>query len=135
MNCMHRIKLLVILFAFVPAIVKSQDTVKIPVPIARQIVKDLTICDSAKSILELTTKQLILTEDKVVLKDSIITKYEQKCSMYDTMLINEKQKFAVQGDWLKTVRKENRSLKIRLLYTKISMSAIIGLLGYLFITK
>jgi len=132
---MHKIKLLAILFVFVPTIVKSQDTVKIPVPIARQIVKDLTICDSAKAILELTTKQLILTEDKVVLKDSIITKYEQKCSMYDTMLINEKQKFAVQGDWLKTVRKENRSLKIRLLYTKISMSAIIGLLGYLFITK
>jgi len=83
----------------------------------------------------LTTKQLVLTEDKVVLKDSIIGKYEQKCSMYDTMLINEKQKFAVQGDWLKTIRKENRSLKIRLIYTKISMSAIIGLLGYLFITK
>jgi len=131
---MRNIKFVILLF-LIPTFSKSQDTVKIPVPIARQIVKDLTICDSAKAILELTTKQLVLTEDKVVLKDSIIGKYEQKCSMYDTMLINEKQKFAVQGDWLKTIRKENRSLKIRLIYTKISMSAIIGLLGYLFITK
>ena len=126
---------IIIAVLLTPVFCKSQDTVKIPVPIARQIVKDLTICDSVKAILELTTKQLILTEDKVVLKDSIITKYEQKCLMYDTMLINEKQKFVVQGDWLKTIRKENRSLKIKLLYTKISMSAIIGVLGYLFITK
>lgn len=133
MNYMYKIKVLAILFVLLPILAKSQDTVKIPVPIARQIVKDLTVCDSAKAILEFTTKQLLLTEDKVVLKDSIITRYEQKCSMYDTMLINEKQKFAVQGDWLKTVRKENRSLKIKLLYTKISMSTIIGLLGYLLI--
>jgi len=133
MNYMH--KTLILILFLLPAFGISQDTVKIPVPIARQIVKDLTICDSAKAILELVTKQIILTEDKVVLKDSIITKYEQKCSMYDTMLINEKQKFTVQGDWLKTIRKENKSLKVKLVYTKITLSTIIGVISYLFITK
>ncbi len=114
-------------------LIKAQDTIKIPTPIARQIAKDLTVCDSAKAVLDLTSKQLVLTEDKVVLKDSIISSYKIKCSMYETMLANEQQKFAVQGKWVEDLRKENKKLKVKVLYTKISMSAIIGFLGYLLI--
>jgi hypothetical protein len=112
---------------------QSQDTIKIPVPAARQIAKDLAICDSIKAVHELTKEQLVLTEDKVVLKDSIISSFKDKCATYDTMLANEKQKFEVQGAWVQDLRKENRKLKVKVLYTKISMSAIIGFLGYLLI--
>ena len=125
--------LLTILFLTLATIAKSQDTIKIPVPAARQIAKDLVICDSLKAVHELTVKQLILTEDKVVLKDSIISSYKMKCSMYDTMLSNEQQKFAVQGRWVNDLRKEVKKLKVKVLYTKISMGAIIGFLGYLLI--
>jgi len=122
--------ILIILFCL-PAIVKSQDTIKIPVPAARQIVKDLTVCDSLKAIHEYTSKQLILTESKVMIKDSIIDSFKQKCSMYDTIVANEQKKFEVQKSWTEEVRKENKGLKARLLYTKISMGAIILFLGYL----
>jgi hypothetical protein len=126
-------QLLTILFLTLATIAKSQDTIHIPTPVARQIAKDLTICDSAKAVLDLTSKQLVLTEDKVVLKDSIISSYKQKCLMYDTMLANEQKKFEVQGKWVDDLRKEVKKLKVKVLYTKITMSAIIGFLGYLLI--
>lgn len=126
-------KYVLTLLLCLPMFIKAQDTIKIPTPVARQIAKDLTVCDSAKAVLDLTSKQLVLTEDKVVLKDSIISSYKMKCSMYDTMLANEQQKFAVQGKWVEDLRKENKKLKVKVLYTKISMSAIIGFLGYLLI--
>ena len=116
-----------------PFFVKSQDTLKIPVPAARQIAKDLTICDSIKAVHILTVEQLTLTEGKVILKDSIIDSFKQKCVMYDTMLVNSESKFQVQKRWTETLRKENKGLKARLLYTKITMGSIIGFLGYLLI--
>jgi hypothetical protein len=126
-------KYILTLLLHLPLLVKSQDTIKIPVPAARQIAKDLTVCDSVKAVHELTVKQLTLTEDKVVLKDSIIESYKIKCNMYDTMLVNEQKKFEVQGRWVEDLRKENKKLKVKVLYTKISMGAIIGFLGYLLI--
>ena len=124
-------KYIVAILLCLPIMVKSQDTIKIPVPAARQIVKDLTVCDSLKSIHEYTSKQLLLTESKVTLKDSIIDSFKQKCSMYDTIIANEQKKFEVQKSWTESIRKENKGLKARLLYTKISMGAIILFLGYL----
>ena len=126
-------KYVLTLLLCLPFLVKSQDTIHIPVPAARQIAKDLTICDSVKAVHELTVKQLTLTEDKVVLKDSIISSYKQKCVMYDTMLANEQKKFEVQGRWVSDLRKEIKTLKVKVVYTKITMGSIIGFLGYLLI--
>ena len=126
-------QLLTILLLILATSSKAQDTIKIPVPAARQIAKDLTICDSVKAVHELTVKQLTLTEDKVVLKDSIINSFKEKCIMYDTMLVNEQKKFEVQGRWVEDLRKENKKLKVKVLYTKISMGAAIAFLGYLLI--
>lgn len=123
--------LFIILLSLISFIIKAQDTIKIPTPIARQIAKDLTVCDSAKAVLDLTSKQLVLTEDKVVLKDSIISSFREKCLMYDTMIANEKKKFEVQGRWVEDLRKMNKQLKAKLLYTKITLSAGIGFLAYL----
>jgi len=53
--------------------------------------------------------------------------------MYKDMLNNEQQKFKVQELWVDDLRKDNKRLKAKLLYTKISMSAIIGLIGYMLI--
>ena len=128
-------KYVLALLLCLPLLVKSQDTIKVPIPAARQIAKDLTICDSVKAVHEFTVKQLTLTEDKVVLKDSIIKSYKQKCRMYDTMLVNSEKKFQVQKRWTEDLHKENKGLKARLLYTKITMGAGIAFLGYLLLHK
>jgi hypothetical protein len=124
-------QLLIILAFILPIVAKSQDTIKIPVPAARQIAKDLVIYDSIKAIHELTKEQLILTEDKVILKDSIISSYRVKCIMYDTMLINEKEKFAVQGQWINELHKQNKTLKTKLIFTRIVSVAFIALITYI----
>jgi hypothetical protein len=141
--------ILIIIISLLPILARSQsiatydsegnvyysDTIKLPFPVAKQITKELVSCDSLKAVHQLTVEELTLTQNKVILKDSIISGFKEKCATYDTMLNNEKQKFSVQGEWLKQISKENKSLKRKLIYTKISMSAIIAFLGYLFVTK
>ena len=119
-------KYVLALLLCLPLFVKAQDTIHIPTPVARQIAKDLVTYDSLKDVHTLIVDQLKLTEDKVVLKDSIIDSYKQKCNLYDTMIANDKKMFDTQGKWVKDLKKDIKTLKVKLIYTKISMGAIIG---------
>ena len=127
--------ILIILISLLPVLAKSQDTVKIPTPVAKQIAKDLVSGDSAKAVLEVTKEQLILTEQKVILKDSIIAGHVQKGIMYEERIKNEQLKFETQGLWVDELRKQNKRLKVKLVFTKITLSGIIGGLTYLYFTK
>ena len=120
---------------FLPLFGKAQDTVKIPTPIAKQIAKELVSCDSLKAIHELTVKQLTLTESKVVLKDSIISNHVQKGIMYEERIKNEQLKFDTQGLFVKQLQKQNKKLKVKLVFTKITLGGVIGGLTYLYFTK
>jgi hypothetical protein len=126
-------KYILTLLLCLPLFVKSQDTIKIPTLIAKQIARDLVSCDSIKALHTLTIEELILTQDKLILKDNIISNYVDKGVMYEERIQNEQSKFKVQGMWVDDLRKENKKLKVKVLYTKISMGAIIGFLGYLLI--
>ena len=126
-------KYILTLLLCLPLLVKSQDTIKIPTPIAKQIARDLVSCDSIKALHTLTIEELILTQDKLILKDNIISNYVNKGIMYEERIQNEQSKFKVQELWVDDLRKENKKLKVKVLYTKISMGAIIGFLGYLLI--
>jgi hypothetical protein len=128
-------QLFTILFLTLATIAKSQDTVKIPTPIAKQIARELVGCDSTKAVLELTKEQLTLTESKVVLKDSIISNHIQKGIMYEERIKNEQLKFDTQGKFVDILRNQNKKLKVKLLFTKITYSAVIGGLTYLYFTK
>ena len=120
---------------FLPLFGKTQDTVKIPTPIAKQIAKELVGCDSLKAIHELTKEQLTLTEQKVVLKDSIISNHVQKGIMYEERIKNEQLKFDTQGKFVDILRSQNKKLKVKLVFTKITLSSIIGGLTYLYFIK
>jgi hypothetical protein len=119
--------LLIILISLLPLAVKSQDTsIKMSTSTARKVAKDLVICDSTKAILELTKEQLSLTEQKVVLKDSIISNHVNKGIMYETRIQNEQDKFKIQGLWVEDLRKQNKKLKANLTFTKIVLSVALG---------
>jgi hypothetical protein len=126
-------KYILTLLLCLPLLVKSQDTIKIPTPIAKQIARDLVSCDSIKALHILTIEELVLTQGKLILKDNIISNYVDKGIMYEERIQNEQSKFKVQELWVDDLRKENKKLKVKVLYTKISMGAIIGFLGYLLI--
>ena len=114
---------------------QSQDTIKIPSPVAKQIVKDLVSGDSAKAELKLCNEHVTLLESKITLKDSIISGHVQKGIMYEDRIKNEQLKFDAQGLWVKDLQKQNKKLKVKLTFTKIVGAAVAGTLTYLYITK
>lgn len=143
-------KLLLVVLISIPSFVLSQvvtydsmgnayypviDTIRIPYPVAKQITIDLISGDSAKAVLELTKEQLNLTNNKVYLKDLTIDMYVKKGVMYEERIKNEQTKFDTQKIYVGQLEKKNKSLKVKLLFTKITLSAVIGALGYLYIIK
>jgi hypothetical protein len=119
--------LLIILISLLPIAVKSQDTsIKMSTSTARRVAKDLVVCDSVKAMLELTKEQLSLTEQKVVLKDSIISNHINKGLLYEARIQNEQDKFKIQGLWVEDIRKQNKKLKANLTFTKIVLSVALG---------
>ena len=130
-------KYILIILAFLPLFSKAQtqDTIRIPAPIAKLIVKDLVSGDSAKAELKLSTITISLLESKVTLKDSIISGHVQKGIMYEERIKNEQLKFDAQGLWVKDLQKQNKKLKVKLTFTKITLGGVIGGLTYLYFIK
>ena len=130
-------KYILIILAFLPLFGKAQtqDTIRIPAPIAKQIIKDLVSGDSAKAELKLANEHVTLLESKITLKDSIISGHVQKGIIYEERIKNEQAKFDAQGLWVKDLQKQNKKLKVKLAFLKITGTAIIGGLTYLYFTK
>ena len=143
-------KLLLFILLSIPVLVKSQtvtynsarnvnymvvDTIKLPYPVAKQITLDLISGDSAKAELKLTNENVTLLEKKVTLKDSIISGHVQKGIMYEERIKNEQLKFDTQGLWVKDLQKQNKKLKVKLTFTKITLGGVIGGLTYLYFIK
>jgi hypothetical protein len=129
-------KYILIILAFLPIFgYAQQDTIKIPSPVAKLIVKDLVSGDSAKAELKLCNENITLLEKKVTLKDSIISGHVQKGMLYEERIKNEQLKFDAQQLWVDQLRKDNKKLKAKLVFTKLLGTAVIGGLGYLYLTK
>lgn len=136
---MKKVQLL-ILTLILSSIVFSQsvtDTskIKIPYTAAKQIVKDLITGDSSLALLKLSEKQLKITEEKVVLKDSIISVYKLKEKNYINQVDNEKQKIEGWQEQFGLLQKENKKLIAKNKFTKLVASIIVGSLIYLNIAK
>ena len=128
--------LLTISLLFKPTPVKAiQDTIKLPDQVAKTVAKELTSCDSIKAVHKLTVQQLLLTEQKVVLKDSIINEHVKKGIMYESIVRNNGTQLDIMDRWAQELRKDNKKLKVKLAFTQITLTGIIGFLGYLYITK
>jgi hypothetical protein len=128
-------KKLLFILLLSPLFTLSQDTVKIPTPAARSIVKELISCDSLKAIHKLTVDELGLTKQKVAVQDKIIGSHEEKGIMYEQRIKNEQEKFAVMGSWVEDLKKQNKKLRVKLGFIQVAGAAIGGFLTYLYITK
>lgn len=99
------------------------------------IAKDLIKGDSALALLKETEKQLSLTEKKSIIQDSVIALYKAKERNYMMQINNERSKVEGWQNEYQVLQKENKRLKTKYRFTKIVSYAIIGGLGYLYITK
>ena len=128
-------QLLIILAFILPVVAKSQDTIKIPASIAKTIARELVSCDSAKAILTLTKEQLTLTENKVILKDSIISNHVKKEDVYKQVITNQDQKFELQGQWVTELKNQNRKLKAKLTFMQVATTVFVAVLTYIYVRK
>jgi hypothetical protein len=106
-----------------------------PIPVVKQIMKDVISGDSAKAMLKITEAQLIETEKKVILIDGIITSYQQKEQNYITIIDSEKQKFSIMETYSKKLEFELKKEKVKNKFKSIVGTAVIGVLAFLVIQK
>ena len=97
--------------------------------------KDLLSGDSAKAQLALTEKQLRETENKIILKDSIISNIRMKESNYLLMIDAEKEKYKIVTDYSKQLQKDLKLEKVKNKFNKIVGGALIGVLAFFLITN
>lgn len=105
------------------------------IPVVKLIVKDLLSGDSAKAQLKVTELQLLETEKKVVLKDSIINTMKIKEINYQTIIAAEKDKFQIVENYSKTLEKDLRKERVKSKFKSIMGTAIVGVLTFFLITK
>ena len=105
------------------------------IPVVKFIVKDLLSGDSAKAQLKVTELQLLETEKKVVLKDSIINTMKIKEINYQTIIAAEKEKFQIVENYSKTLEKDLRKERAKSKFKSIMGTAMVGVLTFFLITK
>ena len=106
-----------------------------PVPVVKMIVKDLLSGDSAKAQLKLTEEQLKETENKVVIKDSIIFKMQEKEINYLTIIGDERNKYGELDKYTKKLEFDLRLEKVKGRLTKYVSIGAAAILTFFLITK
>ncbi len=106
-----------------------------PIPVVRQIMKDVISGDSTKAQLKLTEEMLSETEKKVVMKDSVIITLRMKETNYLTMIDAEKQKFQIQENYSKKLEWDLKKEKVKNKFKSILGTGIIAVMGFFLITK
>ena len=106
-----------------------------PIPVVKQIMKDVLSGDSAKEQLKLTEEQLIQTEKKVVLKDSIINTLRLKEENYNTIIGAERQKFDIMEKYSKKLEFDLKKEKVKNKFKSILGTGVIAALSFFLITK
>ena len=107
----------------------------IPVPVVKQIMKDLLIGDEAKSQLKLSDSLLVLTEQKVQIQDSIIGNMKLKEDNYLKEIDIQNQKYVISENYSKQLEKDLKKLKVKNKFTSILSSSAILILGTFLIMK
>lgn len=123
------------LTAFSQTGTNNQPTKCFPIPVVKQITKDLLSGDSAKAQLKLTEQQLLETENKVVVKDSVISLLRVKETNYQTIIDAQNQKFSIVEGHVKKLELNLKKEKIKNKFTSGLAGVVIVTLTFFLITK
>ena len=106
-----------------------------PIPIVKQITKDLLSGDSAKAQLKLTEQQLYKTENIVEKKDSVISIKRVKEENYNTIILAQNEKYSILENHTKQLEWDLKKLKVKNKFTSILSGSAILILGTFLIIK
>ena len=87
--------------------------IQLKTPIARLVIKDLLKGDGAKQELVLYKEKITLLEQKIVLKDSIISTLNSKVNNFEIMVDTQKQQLALSQELSDRLQSDLRKQKIK----------------------
>ena len=114
----------------------SKEPVKsFPISTVRKIIKDLKSGDEAKAQLKLSDSLLVVTEGKVVLKDSVINTMKIKEVNYSNTIGAQNEKYNVLEGYTKKVELNLKKEKVKGKFKSILGTGVIAVLTFFLITK
>ncbi len=114
----------------------SKEPVKsFPISTVRKIIKDLKSGDEAKAQLKLSDSLLVVTEGKVVLKDSVINTMKVKEVNYVNIIGTQNDKYNVLEGYTKKVELNLKKEKVKGKFKSILGTGVIAVLTFFLITK
>lgn len=114
---------------------KSQDTVKIPFPVAKQIAKDLVSYDSTKAELSLAKQKINLLDLKIESLNTSLIAYSKKEIGYLNQMNAYEAKIGLMQTEFKSMLKDYRKEKVKNTKIKIISGLVIGTLSAIILTK
>jgi hypothetical protein len=123
------------LTAFSQTDTNNQPTKCFPIPVVKLIIKDLMSGDSAKAQLRLVGDQLLETEKKVELKDSVISLLRVKESNYNVIIDAQNQKYSTLDAHTKKVEWDLKKEKVKNKFTSVLSGVAVAALTFFLIIK
>ena len=117
-----------------PNSIQSDTIVALKVPIAKLVIKDLIIGDGAIAELDELKKIIELTNEKLVLKDTIISGLKTKSVNLEKIISQKDEQFKLERQKSDELLKELKSEKRKTFFYKVGTYAA-GVFGLLYITK
>ena len=106
-----------------------------PVPVVKQIMKDLLSGDEAKLQLKLSDSLLRMTENKVIIQDSIISDMKLKEENYQKELKLAQDKLVITEEYNHQLEKDLKKQKVKNKFTSILSGTAVVVLTTLYIIK
>ena len=108
-------------------------SIRLEKPVAKLVIKDLLTGDEAKDELVLSVKKFQLLEQKVVLKDSVISNLNDQITNFNSMILTKNDQLSLSEELSKKLKKDLQKQKLK---TKLVGLAGIGVaVGILVIAK
>lgn len=106
---------------------------KLEVPIVKLVIKDLVKFDGLKLELVETNDLLKLTNDKLILKDSVITNLNGKVVNLQTIIIKKDEQFSLEREKSLQLQKELKGQRRKTFLYKVGTWIGVGLTTYFII--
>jgi peptidoglycan hydrolase CwlO-like protein len=103
--------LLMSLSSFSQTVTKTDSIVQLEVPIVRMVIKDLVTFDGTKLELSETKELLRLSNDKLTLKDSVITNLDNKVVNLEDIIDKKDEQFGLESEKSKQLQQELKRQK------------------------
>ena len=124
------------LTAFSQTDTSSKEPVKsFPISTVKKIIKDLKSGDEAKAQLKLSDSLLVVTESKVLLKDSVINVMKQKEINYVKIIDTQNEKYNTLDGYVKKVEWDLKKEKVKGKFKSILGTGVVAVLTFFLITK